>query len=326
MKNYSFNYLTLKNKITLGTHNDGFHADDVFSTALLKILFDTQEIRVVRTRDKELLDMCDIVYDVGNTIFDHHKEKEYRENGVPYASFGKLWRYYGKTIILKIINKYFSEEKKFIYTDKLIDNICNKFDENICQQIDGPDNGFKMYESKYNICDFNDIIDSYNLSWYEEQTEELENERFNSAVNFAYDYLEKSLKRLVINQLYIKNKLKEKIEESYKNNSMILYLEEYMPWENLIHELDTKEQINYVVIPKKDDNKEIIEWSIVAVSKEKDSFINRKDLPKEWGGLRDNELSEKIGVQGGVFCHNNLFLIVVNTKIALETVINKIIL
>lgn len=34
-----------------------------------------------------------IMYDVGNTAYDHHKApRETRENGVPYCAFGKLWR------------------------------------------------------------------------------------------------------------------------------------------------------------------------------------------------------------------------------------------
>jgi uncharacterized UPF0160 family protein len=34
-----------------------------------------------------------------------------------------------------------------------------------------------------------------------------------------------------------------------------------------------------------------------------DSFENRKPLPAEWRGLRDEELSEKSGIPGCVFVH-----------------------
>lgn len=41
-----------------------------------------------------------IMYDVGNTEFDHHKApRELRPNKVPYSAFGKLWREFGPGVI-----------------------------------------------------------------------------------------------------------------------------------------------------------------------------------------------------------------------------------
>ena len=72
------------------THGGKFHADDVFSTALLQILRpDIQITRGFTVPD----DFDGIVYDVGGGMFDHHSEpRETRPNGVPYAAFGLLWR------------------------------------------------------------------------------------------------------------------------------------------------------------------------------------------------------------------------------------------
>ena len=62
------------------THGGKFHADDVFSTALLQIL--RPDIQV--TRGFVVPDDFDgIVYDVGGGMFDHHSEpRECRPNGV----------------------------------------------------------------------------------------------------------------------------------------------------------------------------------------------------------------------------------------------------
>lgn len=38
------------------------------------------------------------------------------------------------------------------------------------------------------------------------------------------------------------------------------------------------------------------------------SFQNRLSLPKEWQGLRDEELSAKSGIPGGVFVHASGFI------------------
>jgi uncharacterized UPF0160 family protein len=48
--------------------------------------------------------------------------------------------------------------------------------------------------------------------------------------------------------------------------------------------------------------------------KEKKSFINRKDLPFSWSGLRDEEFQKVTGVSDAVFCHRALFLAVAKSK------------
>ena len=83
------------------THGGKFHADDVFSTALLQIVrpdFTVQRGFTVPD------DFDGIVYDVGGGEFDHHAEpREERYNGVPYAAFGKLWRELGAGLVLSLI-------------------------------------------------------------------------------------------------------------------------------------------------------------------------------------------------------------------------------
>ena len=79
------------------THGAKFHADDLFSTALLRLI--NPDIQVERGFDvPENFD--GIVYDIGRGRFDHHQQdKEIRENGVPYAAFGLLWREFGSCFL-----------------------------------------------------------------------------------------------------------------------------------------------------------------------------------------------------------------------------------
>jgi len=62
--------------MTVVTHDGNFHADDVFSIAVLKTIFPT--LTLIRTRDKHVISQADIVIDVGNEYdpetgrFDHH--------------------------------------------------------------------------------------------------------------------------------------------------------------------------------------------------------------------------------------------------------------
>ena len=46
------------------THNGIFHADDIFSAAILLKVF--PDISIYRTRDQDQIDKADIVFDVGH--------------------------------------------------------------------------------------------------------------------------------------------------------------------------------------------------------------------------------------------------------------------
>ena len=70
------------------THGGKFHADDVFSAALLRLL--RPDIRIHRGfQVPEAFE--GLVFDIGLGPFDHHQQDApVRENGVPYAAFGLL--------------------------------------------------------------------------------------------------------------------------------------------------------------------------------------------------------------------------------------------
>ena len=79
------------------THSGKFHADDVFSAALL--LYLNPEITIIRG-NKVPDDYKGLVFDIGRGQYDHHqKDSRVRENGVPYAAFGLLWEALGAEIL-----------------------------------------------------------------------------------------------------------------------------------------------------------------------------------------------------------------------------------
>ena len=86
------------------THSGKFHADDVFSSALL--LYLNPEITILRG-NKVPEDFDGIVFDIGRGRYDHHqKDSRIRENGIPYAAFGLLWnsvpKSWGKSLLLSL--------------------------------------------------------------------------------------------------------------------------------------------------------------------------------------------------------------------------------
>ena len=86
------------------THGGKFHADDVFSSALL--LYFNPKITITRG-NKIPEDFKGIVFDIGRGKYDHHqRDSRVRENGVPYAAFGLLWE--------ELLNSSFARAMSFL--------------------------------------------------------------------------------------------------------------------------------------------------------------------------------------------------------------------
>ncbi len=49
-------------------------------------------------------------------------------------------------------------------------------------------------------------------------------------------------------------------------------------------------------------------WRVQAVPAAPESFESRKALPEPWRGLRDDELSNVTGIEGGIFVHASGFI------------------
>ena len=94
--------MDMKKRIAIITHSGSFHPDDCFAVATLLIYLESQPLPAVvkRTRDAKVIKTGDFVVDVGNVYdpskdrFDHHQEggAGIRDNGIPYASFGLVWK------------------------------------------------------------------------------------------------------------------------------------------------------------------------------------------------------------------------------------------
>lgn len=83
------------------THAGIFHAGDVFSTALLQIVygddFETERVEIV----PEITDDEVIVYGIDNYENSYYQANPpvLRENGRPYATFGLLWKEFGAILV-----------------------------------------------------------------------------------------------------------------------------------------------------------------------------------------------------------------------------------
>ena len=280
----------------MAVHNGIFHADDVFGVALMQSIYN--DLEIIRTRDEELLKTCDIVSDVGNGKYDHHHvDKIRRENGIPYCGFGLLWRDFG----ISYINAKFPDLSNL----KEQQEVAEKVDTILIQQIDAQDNGVDVMTSQVPIMTLCDIIYTFIPTGAGE--DEIE-KGFFEAVEFAKKILYKITKKFVDsyeNYRMIKNELKKQnVKQSH-----ILVLEKSVPWKDTILELDRNEDVLYVVYQDVTGL-----WCTQTVPKEANSFAARKDLPKKWGGLNNDDLSKLTGIENCTFCHPALFICGNKTK------------
>ncbi len=277
-----------KNKI-LVTHNSTFHADDLFATATLSII-NKGHIKVIRTRDPELMKTADYVYDVGGIYdpsinrFDHHQKggAGQRENGIPYASFGLVWKTYGEQLCG-------SKE------------VSEKIEQKLVQAVDANDNGINLFDVKGEVAPYTlqDILFVFRPSWKEEQDYD---KAFMELVPIAVKIITREIIK-TRDELEADSIIKKAYEEA--RDKRIIILEGHYPWGEII---DQYKEVLYVISVKSDL------WRVEAVRKEKYNFETRKPFPESWAGKRDSDLVEATGVTDATFCHNGRFLAVAKSK------------
>lgn len=194
--------MTNKINYTTGiTHTGVFHADDVFSTALLKILNSDIEISRVFKVPEDVPENT-IVFDIGFGRFDHHQTgTEVRSNGFKYAAFGLLWREFGSYLVSN-------------------DNVV-AFDKVFIQSLDDADNGGvvnAMYQT----------ISSFVPNWDDEK-QNMDNAFF-EAVDFATSILVKEISRMQSSA-----RAEQEVSAALsKSDGDIVILDRFVPWQDVL--------------------------------------------------------------------------------------------
>ena len=281
-------------KIKVAVHDGSFHPDDVFAVAILH-LYLKKPLKIFRTRDKNIFDEMDYVLDVGREYnpkegkFDHHQEgwSEKRENGIPYAASGLVWKEFGEKICG-------SKE------------VADKIEEKIIEPIDAEDNGVDIYEPKIigvsPYCAF-DLIDSMNPTYKEKNLDV--DKIFNTAVTIAENIIVREIRKA---NDYVESFLKMKEIYNKTEDKRIIILDDQYPAQNFFTEYSEP----LLVIKPIFDKKGLWYISVVKVKGEK--FKSRIDLPESWAGKDGEELQKITGVSDAIFCHNKRFMASAGSK------------
>lgn len=200
------------------THGGVFHADDVFSAALINKVCDHENIprpnvnRIFSQDQAKELETNNIVFDIGLGEYDHHQvDNEVRENGVPYASFGKLWRTVGAELV----------------GEKSMENI----DRTFVQAIDNTDNGVEPNMLSHAIGGLNPTWDS--------------NEKLDDAFANAVEFASIAFEATIENEL-AKTRAESIIKSSLdKMQDNILVLDKFCPWMDYVQ--NNAPEVNFVV-------------------------------------------------------------------------------
>lgn len=270
---------------TVVTHGGIFHADEVLATVILsKVLGDITVLRTFKV--PEVLSDNVIVYDIGFGRFDHHQKggNGARENGVPYAAVGLIWKEYGHQIVENTANP---------------ELVWELIDRDLIQGVDATDNGaMPKPESELSNMSFSNIISGFNPTW---DSNEDSDEAFIKAVEFAETVFENTLKNATA-----KAKAQKIVEEAIeKSQEHIMVLEQFVPWQEFVFSSENAKasEVQFVVFPS---NRGGYNWQCVPDML--GGFGQRKTVPSEWRGLSGENLQKVTGVPTANFCHAAGFL------------------
>jgi uncharacterized UPF0160 family protein len=275
------------------THSGTFHSDEILAVAALELYLDGKPYEVVRSRDPRVWETGDFVVDVGMEYdplrgrFDHHQEggAGTRENGIPYSSFGLVWKHFGEAI---------AGSKE----------IADAIDRKLGYPIDLGDNGIESYEpTDYDVHPYllHNIVLAYRPTWKEGEIQDI---RFFELVRMFRSLIEREI---IVERDRIEGE--RLVEEAYHaaEDKRLIVLDGQYPWQDV---LSKKPEPLYVVKPKHQSTG----WEVECVRDDVHRFANRKSLPAAWSAKSDGTFAEITGVPDAVFCHAKLWVAVARSK------------
>ncbi len=289
----------------LVTHSGSFHADELFSTVVLRRLY--PGARLLRSRDPaEITPASDrIIYDVGRdyrpeaAIFDHHQRPApLRPDGRPYSSFGLIWRHFGAAYLAAlgvpeadIAAVQEAVDASFVLPIDLMDNGA------LSPSASGP----LLSELMLPV-----LLESLRPP-FDADGPVAEDACFVTAMEVA---------RMLLEAQVARGAEKRRAETAVRaaiaatGAGRVLELPRGMPYHGVLTRSGA-DHILFVINPREKD------WSLRGISLVEDGFELRADLPAAWAGLIDADLEAACGVAGAKFCHNGRFIAVAASREAI---------
>ena len=277
-----YNDLKEEKIFNLITHAGKFHADDVFSTALISIVQPQYILRRVSKITDDMINDETLIYDIGGGKYDHHQPNaEWRtgeEGGIKYAAFGLLWRELGADLLGS-------------------EALAEKFDRDFVQVIDNTDN-----TGESNLLSIQ--VSMFSPTWDEEQNFDV---AFAKAVSWAREILQRSFKNMISTykaEKFIINAVEVAQKECHRN---VVILDKFAPYTGTLSAINESladvDKVKFVVYPSIRD-KDC--YNAMTVKESMGSNVDLCSFPEEWAGKTDFSDTPFKSLN---FCHMSRFLI-----------------
>lgn len=274
--------------LTVGTHSGTFHADDVLAFVLVRSFVDA-EATVVRTRDRERLEACDLVIDVGGEYdpgrlrFDHHQGSY---TG-PRSSAG---------MVLDWLES----------SGRVTPDLAHHLRHRVVDYIDAVDTGREA--PRVDVPCLARMVESLGDGVESPEAQAAAFLRAADIAQAVVDGLTAGHERVVEARAAVR----QAMDAALASGSSVIELDRYHPWKPIYFEYGgSSHPTDYVLFPSEDDT-----WKVLAIPPTLGQFEQKRPLPAPWAGKMGAELDEATGVEGSVFCHKNRFIAVFRTRAA----------
>jgi uncharacterized UPF0160 family protein len=296
----------------LVTHWGRFHADEVFATAVLKRLY--PEAEVVRTREQHRVeeanaDASTIIYDVGGMYdaahhcYDHHQfllrlrqgdsfhevAEARRENGVPFAAFGLVWKHFGAAYVAQVAMNTGSDASVWTHIQGAVDaGLVEGIDAGDCGALEQV-SGLRLDPARrVQLVGISELVADMNPDTLAD-----EEEAFDRAVVWADEVLRGRV-RAAERAWFAAHQV-----ELHDSGDPVLVLSAGISWPGY-----TRPHHRLVVYPERGRSG----WLVQSVPSANDPMMPLCPFPESWAGLRGAAMQQHTGVADAEFCHAGRFI------------------
>lgn len=250
----------------IGTHSGTFQADEAMGCWMLRQLPQYRNAKVVRSRDPQLLDKCDIVIDVGG-VYDHgalrydHHQRGYDErfdSGKPgkngrctkLSASGLVYRHYGKDVL----KAYYPG-----LSDEYIDIAYTKVYDSLLEALDAIDTGVEpvadesveiLYKDSTGL---SSRVSRLNPRWNEVDDnfeKPKEDERFELAVTACGEDFLSVMASVVESDIPARSFVQKALLNRFEvdpSGEILCFESGGLPWRNHLYELEKEHKIEKLI-------------------------------------------------------------------------------
>jgi len=250
----------------IGTHSGTFQADEAMGCWMLRQLPQYRNAKVVRSRDPQLLDKCDIVIDVGG-VYDHgalrydHHQRGYDErfdSGKPgkngrctkHSASGLVYRHYGKDVL----KAYYPG-----LSDEYIDIAYTKVYDSLLEALDAIDTGVEpvadesveiLYKDSTGL---SSRVSRLNPRWNEVDDnfeKPKEDERFELAVTACGEDFLSVMASVVESDIPARSFVQKALLNRFEvdpSGEILCFESGGLPWRNHLYELEKEHKIEKLI-------------------------------------------------------------------------------